>query len=121
MEGQLKWLSMTWHQDENKFDSRTYAKYCRINPEEAKRYIASFATESWVSQKDEVKVTISKPLETTPETTENQILDPIIVIKPEDDAQLRKIYQERHPEGKRAMGTWKWEELVKRINDLPTK
>ena len=39
-----------------------------------------------------------------------------VIVRQEDMAELRKIYQERHPEHKQAFGGWGAEELVSRIN-----
>jgi len=41
----MEGLSMTWlNSKTSTFDYDTYAKYCKINPPEAKRYIESFNT-----------------------------------------------------------------------------
>lgn len=111
----MEGLSVSELQKPNKqFDYKVYSTYCKHNPEEAKRYIESFND---VESTTDVQMTAPEvKQEVKEEKTEQKI-----VIRQEDVVELRKIYQERHPEWKQAFRWRGAEQLVERINSLPTK
>lgn len=117
--------------DDKRFDYPTYAKLCKINPKEAHEYRESFNKTQVVSEEESITDTqnIWAEQSTTEEEKTSNLDDKSdkkvvegeqmvnnVIVRQEDMAELRKIYQERHPEHKQAFGGWGAEELVSRIN-----
>ena len=124
MEEKINWLSSnSREQDPNKFSSITYANFLKMwAMQQAEDYINSFKTpkkeqETAVTPIQETKLDQSETkAEQVSVEEQKPILNPTLIIRPEDDVELRKIYQEKA--GKKPFAWWKWEVLIQKINAL---
>lgn len=100
------------------FNYKLWASYMKNAPAEAQKYMESFKTQVQPKQEIITETQTNEVVQTTTEEEKTPKNETILITK-EDEKQLRKMYEEKA--WKKAYGWRNWEELVKRINNLPPK